>query len=251
MSPLIDLKNNWMLKYIPPGKVMHALVGRYQPQDPDSFTIRNQGDFYGGLSVEMLPPPSIARTYDFAGEFDPRALTTYKYNTGTVSSTAGTTTVTGSATVFADAHIGDVIRFAKDSTDTPDGLYGDPGGTDTPYVSQRVILAVASTTSVTIDASVPATISGVNYSISSPLDIPTNDMMNLFQRMCESGYRNLNPRECGIKERQEARMEVQSALILAMRADVHDRSDGLYDRSGWSTLDDLALRGTAAVNSSI
>jgi len=82
----------------------------------------------------------------------------------------------------------------------------------------------------------------VKYTISSPLDIQTGDMTNLFHRLCEKYYRSLNPKVYGIKEREEAQLEVHSALLLAMRADNQMREmNPSVDRTRWYDLGDWAI----------
>lgn len=240
MSPLTDVKNGREICYLPPGEVIGALIGNYYPSEPIRYTIRNDGDFYGGLSVELLPPPLTARTYDFAGEYEARALTTYRYATGTVSITAGATTVTGSGTTFAAVHVGDIIRFGTANLE-PSGIFGSPNTSigDNPYSAQRTALSVASATSMEVDPTVPSTLSGVKFTISSPLDIHTGGMVNLFYRLCEKYFMRLNPKVLGdhvINERMEKDREVQQALVSAMTSDNRHRENGRITRLHWTDL---------------
>jgi hypothetical protein len=52
-------------------------------------------------------------------------------------------------------------------------------------VAQRTIVKVNSSTSITVDASIDTTYTGVMYTISDPIDLETTSMMTAFFRLVE------------------------------------------------------------------
>ncbi len=157
--------------------------------DPLTFTIRQDNEYYGGLAIVFSEIPNTDDSYTMLYERSARPLVYYKVTGGTVSVTANATTVTGSGTAFAAGHVGSIIRFSGDGTSAPTPIHGDIAGVDNPYVSQRVITARSSTTSLTIDsAASSANLSAVLYTISDPLDIEHTAMLHGLLRLAESEY---------------------------------------------------------------
>jgi hypothetical protein len=160
-SPVVELAESWMLEYVTPATLHQLEVGNYQPSRPYAYTFSNTGEYYGSLSITFVPPPSESRMYEFMAEVAPRQLLTESVIAGTVTVSGNATTVTGTGTAFADAHIGSIIRISADGTSAPTSLVGsmlpDATGTDNPYVAQRVVTAVASATSLTIDSAMSST----------------------------------------------------------------------------------------------
>ena len=185
---------------------------------PQWYAVRNDGDYIGSMSILFGPAPSSARTYDMIYEIAPRELRTYKSAAGTVSVTAGSTTVTGASTAFSSFHVGSIIRFTTSTSDEPTPMMGGIDGTDNPFIAQRMITAVSSATSLTIDAAVSATtaISSAKYTISDPVDLEVHAMLPYFLRLAEYEYAVLNKRE-DWKKREAWK---QRALLEAMAADV-------------------------------
>ena len=188
------------------------------------------------------PPPSSARTYDFMAEVSPRPLKVEKYAEGTIATTSGSATVTGTSTEFSDAHVGCVIRISDNGISEPTSLVGgidpEPDGSDRPYQYQHIIKSVESTTSLTLESTVAGTLSGVKFVISDPLDIEPGAMFTYFQRLCEFEFAHLI--------RDEGQMAlyalVKDALIQAMGADGRNKgmtSDGR--RGYYSDLGDWAI----------
>lgn len=182
VSPSIGLQEAWL---------------ETTPAEPWAYTIRNAGEHYNSLAVEFYPPPSTSRRYEYVYEAIPRPLFYEKYQTGTVS--VSSTTVTGSGTSFDARMVGSVIRFPDNATNNkaPTGLAGSVEETNSlnPYVAERVVTAVASTTSLTIDATVSGTVSASRYTISDPIDISHPAMLTVFKRMCEENYARYTQRE--------------------------------------------------------
>lgn len=216
-----DVSQPHQLPVVPSSERYFGKAGFFDtPGVPEVCTVRNEGLDLGGLSLVFAPPPNTALNYELLYESEPRRLLTEKESSGTVTTNA-TTAVTGSSSAFAAAHVGAVIRFSSSTTVEPTGLSGAPptddlGGTGTyqVYSYQRVILAVASTTSLTVDAAVPA-LSGVEYVISDPLDIKTDSMLTAFLRAVEAEY----ARMASLKGWEDAAKVARQALIVAMEND--------------------------------
>lgn len=153
------------------------------------YTIRGSDQQYSGFVFEFQPPPSEAKTYQFVYSADPRPIgmigSGVEYSTGTVAVSG--TTVTGTTTAFTSRMIGCVIRFTSGSV-VPTGTggkYSSAGTADNPYDEQRIITAVASATSLTIDQAVVGTYSGKMFSIGDPLDLDYHVMLDAFKALCE------------------------------------------------------------------
>jgi len=123
---------------------------------------------YGKMSLFVYPYPDEAESIDFLYWRTARQMRYTGFGTndriGTVSGSAAGTTITGASTQFTSRMIGSLIRFG-DATNYPEGL----GGLY-PYSEQRVITAVASATSLTVNEALSYAYSGVKYVITDPVD---------------------------------------------------------------------------------
>jgi hypothetical protein len=207
------------LEYLSPGQ-FHDTVkseGGGPADRPNYYTIRSSGDYVGALEIVFGKAPNAARTYDMLYEVSPRELTTYKYSTGTVSVAAGGVAVVGGSTVFNSQHVGAVIRFTESTSEEPTSPAGHVDGVCNPFLSQRVITAVADTTHLTIGSILSATtsLSSVKYVISDPIDIEPIVMRTAFETLCLANYAFVQKRE-DFKDLQSQAMQ---ELILAMGQD--------------------------------
>jgi hypothetical protein len=219
LTRLIDTQQNTEIRVVTPDE-LYALEGRAwrEPGTPLLAAIKNDGDYYGNLSLTFTPPSNTAISYDLMYEAKPRDLYTEQYSTGTVSCSAASTSVTGSSTVFASTHVGAIIRFSADAVSLPTslvGVRGDNAPLLNPFTAQRVIQAVTTTTALTIDAALPAAASGVKYTISDPIDLEAAAMLTAFWRAAELEMAKLITRTDVPMREQLAR----TALIRAMESD--------------------------------
>lgn len=125
---------------------------------------------YGKMALYVYPYPDEAESIDFLYWRNPRPLYYTGQETeakvGTVTGTAGSATVTGGSTTFTAKMVGSLIRFSRSPITPPEGLGGG-----NPYQEQRVIIAVASATSLTVDSGLDFTYSpAVKYMITDPVD---------------------------------------------------------------------------------
>jgi hypothetical protein len=186
---LVELTNSYWPEYVSADRILDRMNHAYSPQsDPDCYTIRSAQEHYGGLVFEFAPPPATAKTYNYQYVRDPRPLQmfgkTAEYTEGTVSVSG--VTATGTSTAWTSDMVGCVMRFPQaGSSSTPTGFAGNDL-VDEPYAEQRIIQAVGSATSATLDAALSGTYSGSRYSIGSPLDIAHGAMYSAFMRLAEA-----------------------------------------------------------------
>ncbi len=184
---------------------------------PTMYAVYRSELYSGGLAISFAPSPSSARTYQCYGLFWPQPLTTLDYSgTGTVSTTADSTSLTGSGTAFTSAHVGAVIRVSPTGiVKIPTDLQGEIDKNRLePYALQRIIRSRESATALTLETAADATLAASGYRISSRIDIEAGSMRNAFLRCCEARFATQDRK--GAEER-EARYE--RALSKAMYAD--------------------------------
>lgn len=217
--------NSWGLEYIHPRDWLR--LHRHSAGtsgDPRMFTIMGSPDHQSNLAFRLWPFPSDSASIDFTYQARPRLLTIPVINTGTVSVSSGSSTITGTGTTFTSNHIGAVFRLSENSS-TPTGRHGA-----NPFVAERVIMSRASATSVEADQDFADSYSGVGYTISSPLDIEPGSMLTAFLRCCE--------KEIAIQRRLKDRREVieiyRDALIMAKETDSrYTGPRSVYGEGGW------------------
>lgn len=186
------------------------------PDTPWTATVTATGDYYGALSIVFSPPPSSAVSYDILYTAAPRPLKIDQYNTGTVSVTAGSTTLSSSGASFPEEVEGSIIRFSADGTTLPTGVAGDYNDNDNLYYAQRVIATRTSSSALKLDAAMSDTLTDVKYVISDPLDIETRSMLTALLRMAEFEYAKTR----GIKpEDRPSKQDMYEAITMAKEAD--------------------------------
>lgn len=192
------------------------------PSIPWFYTIRGMDETYAGPQVVFGPPPNSRREYGLTYQRSPRALRTYKYNTGTVTVSSDSTSVTGSGTAWTSDMVGSVLRLSSGAT-APTGPYGTRDD-DNPFALQRIIMSVDSATALTIDAVPGDNYSGVAHTISDPVDVKAGSMFTAFLRRCEWEFSRLALRE-------DANDKFQAYLAAEAQAKSDDRIDITGDSS--------------------
>jgi len=218
---LVEPSTGWALTPLMPKEIAGELAAKQSPSDPSEYCLHNASEYYGSMDIEFAPPPATAKNYEFMAEVTPRQLSVERYQTGTVTVSAGSTSVSSTGATFSSNMVGSIIRFSTSTTVLPTGPEGsiesDPEGTDNPYFAQRVIISVDSATSLTLDAAVSSTTSlaGVKYTISDPIDIEPNAMLTLFMRMVDREFaRQVRAEDLPVREAY-----VKEALVQAAGAD--------------------------------
>lgn len=229
-SRLVDLERSWTLDYVTPQTLNLAKVTRESSNDPRMYTIINDPDYVGALAVEVYPPPLSQRVFDYVYMRRQLPMSIEGYETGTVAITAASASVVGTGTAWTSAMIGSVIRLG-DTSDVPTGIQGL-----TPFIEERIVTAVGSATTLTLDTAVTNTYSAAKYVISSLVDMDEAVMLPAFITGCEAVYARMT-RDSGYGMLQQAYM---GAIQLARGADVKNIPD--ID-TGWypASLGDYAV----------
>lgn len=219
IGELVDPEDYRVLQYVN-AEFSLTLQRSYSGQTTDRphwYTIRNDDRFINSLSIVLGPPPNTSRTYEMIEETEGRPLVTEVYSTGSASVTVDTASVSISGASLSGAkHLGGILRLTTSTTVLPTSQRGGISA-DNPFDYQRVILSVDTSTTLTVDQNVPETLSGVKFTISSPLDIEQGAMTTLFWRMCDREFAELiNAETREIAKRKVAEKE---ALGWAMDAD--------------------------------
>lgn len=194
-------------------ETMQATAGR-----PEFFSIVGSPDTLESLSLQLAPYPDQAYTLVFMFDRTARPLFYRGYESearsGSVSGSAASTTVTGSSSTFHAAMVGSIIRFSRDTTNFPKGKAALH-----TFREQQQIRAVASTTSLTVGASLAYThASGTKYTISDPIDLPQS-MYQMLLRGCES-YLDASRNS---KLARESERRYRLAQVQARERDVRTR----------------------------
>lgn len=207
---IIDHNNLWEPAKLSPGKVLNNRSNRQRASEPYLYDFIADPDYVGAMALFLEPPPDAAYNFDFIYQRSPMPMRTMDYSTGTV--TVSSTTVTGVGTNWNSDMVGSLIRLPHSGVDqVPTGLAGKY-----PYAEQRIITAVASTTSLTIDAVLSGTYtSATKYRISDYIDLDYHVMREAFRKLCEYRFS-----ENAAKETQGASFRsFTNALTNAKEAD--------------------------------
>lgn len=227
--------------YISPEQ-LHEYTSSYylgHTGQPDYYTVRNSSDYIGAMEVVFSPAPSGAYVYDMLYDASPRELNVYKEATGTVTITGSAVAVTGSGTAFKSIHSGSIIRLTDSTTLEPTSIQGHVDGTVNPYLAQRSIVSVDSTTALTLDSAVStSTLTGVKFVISDQLDFDSTILQSVFEALAMSIYARTQKREDAV----ELDAVFRKKLIEAMEFDIRStpvRTGYEHDsvKSPWGDVD--------------
>lgn len=219
-----------------------AALERYEDSTGDVYYYAiGPGDgLYGSQVLYVSWPTDATETLDIPYKRMPRTLRYTGYDAaesaGTISVTAGSATVTGSGTSFDTNMVGSLLRIATGAT-KPTGLEGA-----TPYAEQRTIIDVTtgSTETLTLDAAVSTTRSGVAYRITDPVDLGPPVAYEAFLRGAEKHVGNTMRKAIDPSTLRALRDAYQEALFMAKSADSPTRQRriaGTYHHYGLSLAD--------------
>jgi len=235
-----------LLQCVEPSDILHEQRIMRNTAQPLMYAAYRSDLYAGAMAIHFAPSPSSARTYQYHALCWPLPLKVLEYSVGTVATTSGSATVTGTSTSFTSDMVGAVMRFTKTGdTSIPTSLQGEiDKNRVNPYTMQRVIRSVESTTSLTLEQDADTTLSGSGYRISSRIDIEPGAMRSAFLRCCEAKFASQDRKG---QEQREARYE--RALIFAMAADQRseDRGGRAYqpnNLAGIAASADLTTGGT-------
>ena len=199
------------MEYVQPNQWLQ--VTRYyrsSSNTPRYYTFTGSPRESGRFCMRIFPYPDSARTIDAIYHRRPRQILMEKYETGTATSSASSTTITGSGTVWTTAMEGSIIRLSGSAATLPTDVAGS-----NPYVVERTIKLVSSATQLTVEESVDTAYSAVKYQISDPIDIDDGAMLEAFYRCCEKHVAIMRR----LKDAGEAGQRYSEALIRAEEAD--------------------------------
>ena len=214
--------------YIPQDAAMKLEASDRAIGPPYYWTVIKDPNAFGyAVKILMDGFPISVESLDFTYRRSPRTLRLSGHETtaraGTVS--AAGTSVTGVGTSFSSGMVGSVLRFGT-AAQLPDTL-----GSMNPYVAEARIVSVASTTALTIDASVTA--SGVKYVVTDPVDMPPG-MHNCMLSGCEywlARTRNQKPDSAFALYQRDLRLAMENDQVAPLAGSVRI----VWDSYGWRT----------------
>lgn len=184
------------------------------PDTPWYVGVTSAGELMSAFMLQFSPPPSQSRTYDIMYEASPQPIRTWKYSTGTATST-GNSTITIATGMTSIAMLGAILRMTSSTSVEPTSIVSSAiGGIDNPHTVQRTIIDVPTSSTLAVDAAVTA-LAAVKYTISDPIDVENGGMLLAFQRQCDAEYSFL----LQSKEWKEKRVAADRDLRLAMEND--------------------------------
>lgn len=192
------------------------------PADPRTYCLRGSPDYFGAMAISLFPSPDLAYQLDFIYQRQPRQLRVDFYQTGTVSTTAGSAVVIGAGTNWTSRLVGTVLRVSQTS-DYPTGWAGN----NAP-VCERVVSSVTSTTQLVTDDVVPTTQNAAKYLLSDPVDVEEGAMLTALLRSIE--YQMSHARR--MKDRAQCGQDYMHAVMLARETDSRNFRDDKVGGSG-------------------
>lgn len=182
---------------------------------PVIFSVASDPHYLQTLSARFHPIPDNAYSFDFIYKRLPRYIVIPDTSSGTVAVTAGNAQVVGTGTAWASRHVGSIIRFGTLGDKLPPtsltGAY--------PYTYERTIAAVTDAATLTLDETLPETLTNVFYRISDPIDVEEGACMTAFHRECEKQIRLIRRmRPLSDSDNSESK-EYDRAYIRAREAD--------------------------------
>ena len=176
------------LDYLPQQQLIEHLRTTPQPSTPIFFNIHQTGNYLGMMEIEFAPPPMDVKTYILAIEAQPRPL---RVHSDPFKVNVSGATVTSLDNAFKSYHKGSVLRLGKDA-DAPTGSAGNISEYN-PYVEQRIITNVVSSTTVQVSHAFDSNWSGVGAVITDPLDLDTISLWDFFFAMATRKFAQYSP----------------------------------------------------------
>lgn len=175
----LNLQRIFEMQYVTPRDWLTTQRWLRTPNMVWYYTIIGDQNYQGAMAMKFAGAPSSVETIDFVYKRRPRPMRYHEEKTGTVSVSSGSSTVTGAGTAFSQFMVGSVIRLYNTSN------YPTNEEGDYPAFVERTIMSVSSTTSLTVDATVPDAYTSVKYVITDPIDIDKQTMLGAYKRTCE------------------------------------------------------------------
>lgn len=222
MGEIINVGNARIMTYVTPDEFIKMQRMQVTAAAPYAYSITGDPRRYGAMVVRFYPAPDSVYAMDFIYRRSPRQLNVIGYDTGTVATTASSTTVTGTGTAWTSGMVGAMFRVSVDTV-KPTG----PSGAN-PCALERVVAGVSSATSLTLDAAAASSVSGVSHCISDPVDVEPGAMLNYLLRSVEKSMRSIRRMKATPDEEQT----YAKAFIKACEADArHYENRSTYSSS--------------------
>ncbi len=211
MDKVYRMNESSCLQYMTPGDFIGIQAHEVTTSEPRHYTITSDTNRHGALALRLHPAPDAIYPLNMAYRRRPRSLRIDSYETGTVTTSSASTTLTGIGTSWSSNLVGCMVRIAQNDDAVPTGLSGA-----NPFWLERSIIAYVSPTSLTLDAAPGETLTGVKYSISDPVDIESGAMLVYFIREVERQCRAVKRMKPASEEEQE---QYSLSLHAALEAD--------------------------------
>lgn len=210
MGEMVAIGQQVVLTYEHPNKWLARQRTFLGTGTPRTYCVRGNPNYMGILGLSLYPPPDNVYSLDMIYKRSPRELKVDDYSTGTVTCSTASLSITGSGTSWSSKHVGSIIRLSSSTTTLPTGAAGS-----NPAEIERVITAVSSATSCTVDELPSSNLTGVKYVISDPVDIEAGSMKTALLRGCE--YQIAVSRR--MQEREIAERAYKASVISARESD--------------------------------
>lgn len=163
---------NW-LEYVPASLFETDIRRQYLTTGgrPRWFTISRDWRNTGQNVMSLWPYPTTVLRCRFGYFRHPRDIRTWDYQIGQVATTASSTAVTGTDTVWASRHAGCLLRTYSDQINSPTSMDGR-----FPPVDEAVVQSVTSATALVTATALTATQSDVSYTLSDIIDCDNTAM---------------------------------------------------------------------------
>lgn len=195
------------------------------------------GDGAGRCEIALWPPPDAAYQLEFVYRRTPAEPTIEEVAAGKVTLVSSSASVTGTGTAWDQRHVGCVLRAGYDSQ-VPTAKDGTNA-----YAFESTVSAVGSATGLTLDDAATVSLSGVGYTLSSPIDIEDGPLWDFLVQICRKNLRiecriNLTSEELVAYERSERLAKssnsgkVQQRLVAGQAVSPQGIGPRPYPRSG-------------------
>ena len=206
-----DTTSRFRLAGITPNIFDESKTAIFQSGTPQAFTVTGDDWIKGALCIKFVPVPAGSRQLCYFYDRTQQPLRIWKYNTGTVTVSASSASLTGTGTAFNATMVGAVIRFGTTTTE-PTSLEGT-----SPCLEERVILSVDSATTLTLDQAVDSAYSACKFTISDLIDVEPTAMRTAVVNCAALHFaRERNADNSELARRTQA---CGDSLKLAMQAD--------------------------------
>lgn len=207
---IVEIERLWNVTYMSPEMMLARSQLWFTASNSLFYTV--MGGTGGRMVLAFTPPPSLARTFDIIFQAKPRVPTLpIPFSTGTVTTVAGSTTVTlAGATWAAGVQPGCVFRLG--GTAIPTGVNGD-----NPYIEEQLVQSVTDTTHLELSSPMVTAEAAVKYAIDDPVDIEGMAMQSYFDRLCEANLMVLH--QSGSDKIAQSQKLMYEAMIVAKASD--------------------------------